>query len=224
MKTFVQILVYGFLVVLVVGIIAVIYKYTNGFNEDFKTFYVEYNGEQILSEKSALELDPKKQNIFTVKYTFDKDEDNRGYSFKIIPNVTTDFEFTVDDKKYVYSKANELTDAFKIIKDEASFEIEVDENNNVHDVLKRVYGGEVKVPKAQAESNEYPYMLVISSYNGKVNYYIAFKIKGVFGIYEDIVYDEPDPPPFEPDDPNPDPSVVAEIDIPIQIVFTGGNQ
>lgn len=223
MKTLVQVVLYGFLAVLVVGIIAVIYKYTNGFNEDFKTFYVEYNGEKILTEKTTLELDPKKQNVFAVKYTFDKEEDSRGYSIKIVPNVTTDFEFTVDDKKYMYSKAKELTEAFKIVKDETSFEIEVDENNNVHDVLKRVYGGEVKVSKAQAESNGYPYMLIISSYNGKINYNIAFKIKGVFGIYEDIVYDEPEPTPFEPDDPNPDPSVVSRVEIPWEIVFTGGN-
>lgn len=30
---------------LLAGIVAVIYRFTNGFNEDFKTFYVEYDGD-----------------------------------------------------------------------------------------------------------------------------------------------------------------------------------
>ena len=221
MKTLVQILLYGFLAVLVVGIIAVIYKYTNGFNEDFKTFYVEYNGEQILTEKTTIELDPEEQHVFSVKYTFDKEEDNRGYSVKVIPNVTTDFEFTVDGKAYVFSKAKELTDAFKIIKDESSFEIEVDKSENIQEVLKRVYGGEMVVPKAKAESNEYPFTLVISSYNGNVNYYISFKIKGVSEI-EEVTPPTPDettepyvPPTYEE---------VTDIEMPVQIVFTGGNK
>lgn len=38
------------------GIIAIIYRFTNGFNEDFKTFYVEYDGEQILTADSKLHL------------------------------------------------------------------------------------------------------------------------------------------------------------------------
>ena len=31
---------------LLAGIVAVIYRFTNGFNEDFKTFYVEHDGKQ----------------------------------------------------------------------------------------------------------------------------------------------------------------------------------
>ena len=41
---------------LLAGIVAVIYRFTNGFNEDFKTFYVEYDGEQILTADSKLHL------------------------------------------------------------------------------------------------------------------------------------------------------------------------
>lgn len=221
MKTFVQILLYGCLVVLVVGIIAVIYKYTNGFNEDFKTFYVEHNGEQILTENTAIELDPEQQHVFTVKYTFDKDEDKRGYTVKVLANATADFEFTIGNKAYTYSKAKELTDAFKIIKDESSFEIEVDESENIQEVLKQVYGDTVYVPKAQADRNEYPFVLVVSSYNGNVNYKIAFKIKGVSEI-EELTRPTPDEP-IEPNEP-PTYNDVADIKIPVQIVFTGGSE
>ena len=221
MKTFIQIILYGCLVLLIVGVIAVIYKFTNGFNEDFKTFYVEYNGEQILTEKTTLELDPEQQHVFAVKYTFDKEEDNRGYTVKVLTNAAADFEFTIGNKAYTYSKAKELTDAFKIIKDESSFEIEVDESENIQEVLKRVYGDTVYVPKSQADHNEYPFVLVISSYNGNVNYYISFKIKGVSEI-EEITPPTPDEP-IEPDEP-PTYNEVTDIEMPVQIVFTGGNK
>ena len=41
---------------LLAGLVAIIYKFTNGFNEDFKTFYVEYGGKQILTTESEMHL------------------------------------------------------------------------------------------------------------------------------------------------------------------------
>ena len=52
---------------LVAGLVAVIYKFTNGFNEDFKTFYVEHEGKQILAQNSELALEPGKTYRFDVK-------------------------------------------------------------------------------------------------------------------------------------------------------------
>jgi hypothetical protein len=34
---------YVLVVLLLVGSVGLVYKFTNGFNEDFKTFYIEYN-------------------------------------------------------------------------------------------------------------------------------------------------------------------------------------
>ena len=42
---------------LVAGLVAVLYRFTNGFNEDFKTFYVEHDGERILSSESKMILE-----------------------------------------------------------------------------------------------------------------------------------------------------------------------
>ncbi len=82
---------------LVAGLVAVIYKFTNGFNEDFKTFYVEYEGKQILAQNSELALEPGKTYRFDVKYTFDTQQsETKDYIVEIVPNAEQDFEYLVD--------------------------------------------------------------------------------------------------------------------------------
>ena len=50
---------------LLAGIVAVIHRFTNGFNEDFKTFYVECNGEQILTTNSEMHSYPAIRTALT---------------------------------------------------------------------------------------------------------------------------------------------------------------
>lgn len=43
-KTVAKIIAYVLAALVLVTVVGLIYKFTNGFNEDFKTFYVEYDG------------------------------------------------------------------------------------------------------------------------------------------------------------------------------------
>lgn len=43
MRTFAKIIGYGLVLLLLAAAIGFTCKFTNGFNEDFKTFYVEYD-------------------------------------------------------------------------------------------------------------------------------------------------------------------------------------
>ena len=98
---------------LLAGIVAVIYRFTNGFNEDFKTFYVEYGGKQILTTESEMHLTSGNTHRFEVKYTFDTPQsDVKEYSVEIVPNAQRDFDFTVDGERYLYSKQGDMTAAF----------------------------------------------------------------------------------------------------------------
>ena len=161
---------------LLAGLVAVLYKFTNGFNEDFKTFYVEHNGEQILTTDSELVFEPGKTNRFDVKYTFDTGQSEmKDYSVEIVPNVEKDFEYTVDGETYLYSKAGDLSSAFSLKKQKSYFEITLREDMSVQSVLETVHPGQqVKVPENAADV--FPYVLCISSYNGNVSYRIAFDI------------------------------------------------
>ena len=146
---------------LLAGIVAVIYRFTNGFNEDFKTFYVEHDGEQILSADSKMSFKAGETYRFDVKYTFDTDKS----------------EYTVDGEPYLYSKAGDLSAAFGLRKHDTYFEIVTAEDTGLTGVLESKYSGQtVEIPESAASENPYPFKLVISSYNESVTYNIRFNV------------------------------------------------
>lgn len=163
---------------LVAGLVAIIYKFTNGFNEDFKTFYVEYGGKQILTTESEMQLSSGNTHRFEVKYTFDTENaEPKDYNVKIVPNAERDFDFTVDGERYLYSKQGDMTAAFGLKKSDTYFELTIPEDFSLETALQSCYPGkEVVVPEEAEEANAYPYMLVISSYNDSVVYHIALSV------------------------------------------------
>ncbi len=173
-KTLAKIIGYGALVLIVVVAFGFIYKFTNGFNEDFKTFYIEYDGKQILTADSKLTLEEGETHTFIVRYTFDSDKSEpKDYSVKIIPNVERDFDYTVNGDKYIYSKTGEMTAAFNFEKGQAQFSITIPEGFDLQKALASVNSGKTVVVPTDADTNNtYPYTLVVSSYNGKVTYSI----------------------------------------------------
>ncbi len=177
MRTFAKIIGYGLVVLLLAVAVGLTYKYTNGFNEDFKTFYVEYGGNKILSTQTVLELENGKTHTFCVKYTFDKEDAKpKDYSVKVVPNMTKDFDYTVNGERYLFSKIKDLTDAFKIDKKDTSFDIEIPQVISLKKVLSEYHNGaQIEIEQSAVESNPNPFTLVISSYNGKVVYNIGLK-------------------------------------------------
>ena len=163
---------------LLAGIVAVIYRFTNGFNEDFKTFYVEYDGEQILTADSQMHLVSGNTHRFEVKYTFDTgNAEPKDYSVKVIPNAERDFDFTVDGERYLYSKQDDMSAAFGLKKSDTYFELTIPQDFSLEYALQSCYPGkEVIVPEEAISSNAYPYMLVVSSYNGNMVYHIALSV------------------------------------------------
>ena len=163
---------------LLAGIVAVIYRFTNGFNEDFKTFYVEYDGEQILTAESEMHLVSGNTHRFDVKYTFDTgSSEPKDYNVKVVPNATRNFDFTVDGERYLYSKENDLTSAFGLNKQDTYFELVLPEDFTLQYTLQSCYPGQTVVVPEEAESgNAYPYTLVISSYNESVVYRINLSV------------------------------------------------
>ena len=163
---------------LLAGLVAIIYKFTNGFNEDFKTFYVEYGGEQILTTESEMHLTSGNTHRFEVKYTFDTENaEPKDYNVKIVPNAQRDFDFTVDGERYLYSKQGDMTAAFGLKKSDTYFELVIPEYFSLEYALQSCYPGkEVVVPEEAAGANACPYMLVISSYNDSVVYHIALSV------------------------------------------------
>ena len=163
---------------LLAGIVAIIYRFTNGFNEDFKTFYVEYNGEQILTSDSQMHLLSGNTHRFDVKYTFDTETaEPKDYNVKVIPNAERDFDFTVDGERHLYSKEDDMTAAFGLNKQDTYFELVIPEDFSLQYALQSCYPGqEVIVPEEAESGNAYLYTLVIASYNESVVYRIDLSV------------------------------------------------
>ena len=177
-KTAAKIIGIILVLLLLAGLVAIIYKFTNGFNEDFKTFYVEYGGEQILTTESEMHLTSGNTHRFDVKYTFDTENtEPKGYNVKVVPNAQRDFDFTVDGERYLYSKQGDMTAAFGLKKSDTYFEFVIPEDFSLEYALQSCYPDkEVIVPEEAVGTNAYPYMLVISSYNDSVVYRIALSV------------------------------------------------
>lgn len=181
-----KVISYLLIFLVITGVIGFIFTFTNGFNEDFKTFYIEYKGESILSSDKKLVLDRGQEHRFDVKYTFDFDEsETKDYSVAIYANSdkNNSFDFSIDGEVYAYYAEGDITDAFDLTLHDTYFTITVPEEATVETILKNLYPDSViEVPEEGIKIN-YPFTLVVSSYNNEVTYNINFAFYvGVTGI------------------------------------------
>ena len=200
----------GVIIVLVAALaVGLIFKFTNGFNEDFKTFYLEQDGKQILTSETETAFRRGEEYRYETKYTFDSGKSEpKGYNVKVIPNGKIELSFTAGGKQYSYADAKELTSAFSIKKEANAFTLTIPENQSLKGVLEKVYGKTVEI----TEPNGNLYTLVVSSYNGKVTYNINFAVvtpvKGIELNTGSIIFGGyPNTSPLDPIPENPQPSV-----------------
>ena len=181
-----KIISYVLIFLVITGVIGFIFTFTNGFNEDFKTFYIEYEGESILSSDKKLVLDRGQEHRFDVKYTFDfNNEESHGYNVAIYANddESNSFDFTLDGDVYAYYAEGDITSAFDITLNDTYFTITVPEEATVKDVLQKLYPNSVIEVPTEGLKMMYPFTMVVSSYNEKVTYQLDFAFYiGVTGI------------------------------------------
>lgn len=165
--------------VLVLGVGFLAY-FTGGFTSEFKTFYVEIDGKEVLTSASGYTMTTDKPLTVNVKYTLT--DENQGYSVKVVPNALEgkDFDFTLDGDVYSYSSEKDLTDGFIIERQDGSFTIQP--VGGITDILKAVYPSS-KIDDCRKYSYENMYTLIVSSYNGNSSVSINFSIpENVTGI------------------------------------------
>lgn len=169
-------------IALIGGIIAMTYKYTDGFSSDFKTFYLVHDGKEILTTETKAAFVGGEKYKYEVKYVFESnDAEKKGFTVKVLPNTEKDFEYTVAGSKYKYSNLKDLTAAFDIHTAEDSFEISISENFGLIDVVKYMHGGQEIILGTTADIS-YPFKLEVTSYNEAVKYTILFNIVSTAGV------------------------------------------
>ena len=177
--------------IIIVGVVA---RFTNGFTDDFKTFYVQVEDKEIMSTSGGYEITSAKPMQVEVKYTFSfATDENKGYNVKIVPNAadkSKDFLFTVNGENRQFQAETDLTDGFEIEKSESSFKV-TPKGENLTGVLQSIYP---KLDTAHIEEKAYNDMfaLVVSSYNEKASVTIYFtlssKVTGIRLDKEAIVF------------------------------------
>ncbi len=186
--TLAQILSLVLVALLLIAAVGVILKFTNGGNEDFKTFYLEQDGEKILASESQRAFPAGKEFRFDVKYTFDiGDKDSpKDYSVKIVPNPKVNFQYSVDGKPYSWKgDISELSEYFKLTKKETYFTFTVSEDLTTKSLLEKLYPNKEITfesdQQAVLEQNNL-YQLVVSSYNEAVTYRITFGLASGYTV------------------------------------------
>ena len=178
-------------VIIIVGVVA---RFTNGFTDDFKTFYLKVEDKEIMSSSGGYEITRAKPMQVEVKYTFSfATDENKGYKVKVVPNAadkSRDFSFTVNGESRQFQAETDLTDGFEIEKSESTFKV-TPKGENLTGVLQAIYPG---LDTARIEEKAYNDMfaLVVSSYNEKASVTIYFtlssKVAGVRLDKEAIVF------------------------------------
>lgn len=173
---------------LISGIGAIAY-FTGGFTSEFKTFYINVGGRDILTSAADYEVLKGKPLKVEVKYTL-SDDTTSGYSVKVIPNALAgkDFDFLIDGETYSFQAESDLTAGFNIEYSENHFTIEP--KGTLNEVMAAVYpNSELSDFGNQGYKNMF--LLVVESYNKESTVTLAFYIpENVSGIkvYPDHIY------------------------------------
>ena len=168
--------------VVIVGVVA---RFTNGFTDDFKTFYIKVDGKEIMSSADGYEITPEKPLLAEVKYTFSfASDENKGYSVKILPNASEkskDFSYTINGEKKSFQSEEDFSEGFEIEKGENSFTV-TPKGATLTEVLQAIYP-EIETENLEEKAYNDMFVLAVSSYNGKSSVKICFTLRSrVTGI------------------------------------------
>lgn len=189
LNTIIQIIIYVLILAFIAGIISFVYRFTNGGTTDLVTFYVEYNGTDILTD-TEVGLKNGKAAIFKPKYLIDgvkdmfgnllkkENKDEKKYSVAIKPNITaeTKFTYTVNDNSYKFEKLQDkdFCGEFGYERAASSFMLKID-NFSVADIIASKHDGkEVTLPDNFDDTKIY-FNLIITSSDEKSNIVIGLK-------------------------------------------------
>ncbi len=172
---------------LIIGI-GLVAKFTNGFTSDFQTFYLTIDGKDIMSSGNGYAISPQEPLEVEVKYAFESGEnENKGYTVKIIPNAIAnkDFDFTLNGDVYSYQAEDDLTAGFDIEYGESSFTV-TPKGENITEILKAIYPN-YDVSDCSKDGYTDMFQLVVTSYDGKASVTIGFVVTGpVSGVELDM--------------------------------------
>ncbi len=159
------------------ALIAFFYIYTNGFNEDLRTFYLEYRDEKLLTAKSKRSFYTEYDYTFHVRYTFDFLKAEKGYDVKIYSRDLgkNSFDYKIDGKTKRWVGGMDLTEGFEILKTADSFTVSFPKGTSLTTVLEKANDGR-RIECPSLFEDFYFFTMVVENYNGTSQCEIEFEI------------------------------------------------
>jgi len=179
-------------IVIILGIVTAIgciAFFTNGFTEDFSTFYVEINGEKIASSAGGYIVGAEDGLVVTVKDANPNNKD-KGYMVSVIPKAGVDLEFTADDEPKSFADEKDFTNAFALTKDGDT--VIVNAKGSLEYILRSNYPDKtIRYDANSVNSEEDIFSLVIKNYDEAtviINFRVPNSVYGVTLSPEEIVF------------------------------------
>lgn len=140
-KTIVSVIVYGIIIVAILGVIALVLAFVNNGQ---KNFYVQYGNEKISYKAENVELPKNATTLFYCKNVLgvtDEQEKAKNFTVRVEPNqkLIADFDFTVDGKTKGFYGNLDLTQGLTIAKGEGYFSVYLPEELTLHQLLQACY-------------------------------------------------------------------------------------
>lgn len=173
----IRILSYALLGLLVVGVIGFVAYFTNGFKSDFKTFYINVDGKDVMESDGGYKVSKGKPLEIKVKYVFSgATNQKKEYSVKVVPNTIDGRDFTFSDGKEgkSFQSVEDITSGFDIKKTENGFTVSP-KGNALEEVLKSVYPNG-KFDNVNEKGYENMFTLVVTSYDGNASVKLYFSL------------------------------------------------
>lgn len=159
--------------IVLIGAISYIGTYSNWFQDEFKSFYVSYDG-AILKSNDEIMLNPYSDNTFNVGYSLDLTAS--GYSIEITPNSALNFNFTTSDKYYRFGSLGDLSDCFNITYDNTNFTIS-SESILMSDILAKL--GYTVVSADVTYADDYYFSMIIYNNDKSASVSVNFGVSTV---------------------------------------------
>ncbi len=167
--------------ILVIAVIAIsgsfLYKFTNGFNENLKTFYLTINDKEVISSANGYAVSPKTGLTVKVKYALGSPSNaDEYYSVKIKSNYDKEnnFDFTVDNEVYSFGTGDDYTKGFVIDYGKDYFVLKP--KGYINDILKAVYADK-EISDCSNKEFKDMFALTVYSYNKEAFVTVYFTIR-----------------------------------------------
>ena len=173
-----KVLTYILIFLVIVGVLGFVAYFTNGFTGDFKEFYVNVDGKNVLSETKGVMLAADAPLCANVKYTFGAvSKDISGYHLAVLP--ATDFDFTVDGEPHKFADEKDLSAGFEITEGEEEFTLTP--KGSLVEMLQAVYpDSEIVLDKSKVPIDVDLFKVVVYSEDKSANVIIGCRLKDPF--------------------------------------------